>query len=231
MLLLQRKPQQSEIDKQVSLEAKIDSSVNQKIVQFNSFKKVMADRKDLIEQDFASFCLDIENKRTELKNEVALLEDRRKESVKPLDNERNALLEAKNDNLRAVEDLNDKILIIDRKINNLEAIEDSIKISKKELKDDRKSFSKIKTKIEQSVVEHQEEKRLFEIERQEFDNSVYKFRKDLDVKNNKIKEKELALNILLEENKKRSAKLDIREKRIESKQETLKKAFEELNIK
>ncbi len=231
MLLLQKKPQQNEIDKKVSLEARIDSSVSQKIVQFNSFKKVMADRKDLIEQDFVSFCLEIETKRSKLENEVNILEERRKEAVKPLDNERNALLEAKNDNLRAIKELDDKILVLNEKIADLSSLEALLKSERKDLEDDKKTFSKIKNNIKKETDNLLTEKQSFDIERQEFDSLMFNSRKDLDEKVKKVKEKELALNILLEENKKRATELDTREKRIENRQLILKKAMDEFNNK
>jgi chromosome segregation ATPase len=227
MLLLQKKPQQTEIDKKVSLEARLDESVNQKIVQFNSFKKVMADRKDLVEQDFASFCLEIETKRSKLENEVNNLEDRRKEALKPLDNERNAIIEVKNDNLRAISELDDKILVLNNKITNLKLLEAKIKEDRNDLEADKKTFSQTKKRIDQEVNNHLEEKRLFEIERQEFDSKVYFTGKELQTAKDKCEEKEKALNILISENKKRSADLDNREKLLESKQTTLKQAFEE----
>lgn len=228
MQLLQRRPVQTEIDKRVSLESRLDASVNKKITEFNAFKTIMAERRDKIEQDFINFCLETENRRNELANEIATLEARREQALLPIKTEFEELERAKLAQRELLDDINDKIA--EQKEISSRNAKLTHRINKRELQiiKTEQETNQLHNEARGMVAKHiQQEKELTNL-KATLETRFQAAMSDLVAKEEKLKEKEKALNTLISENEANKLKLVKMEKRIESKQAALKAAYEEI---
>ena len=228
MLLLQKKPAQNEVDKRVSLESRLDASVNKKITEFNAFKTIMAERRDKIELEFINFCLETENRRNELVNEISTLELRREQALLPIKTELEELERAKIAQRELLDDINDKIA---------EQKEISSRNAKLTNKINKREQQIIKTEQETENLHHeavklvakhiQQEKELTNL-KATLETRFQAAMLEITAKEEKLKETEKALKTLISENEATKLRLVKMEKRIESKQATLKAAYEEI---
>lgn len=228
MLLLQRKPVQNEIDKRVSLESRLDASVNKKITEFNAFKTIMAERRDKIEQDFIDFCLETETRRNELKNEIGTLELRREQALMPIKTEIEELKRAKMAQRELLDDINDKIAE-QKEISSRNAkLTNKINKRERDIIKMEQETTELHNEARGLVAKHtQKEKELANL-KATLETRFKAAMSDLVTKEEKLKEKEKALNTLISENEANKLKLVKMEKRIESKQAALKSAYEEI---
>lgn len=228
MLLLQKRPVQNEVDKRVSLESRLDASVNKKITEFNAFKTIMAERRDKIEQDFINFCLETENRRNELNNEIGTLELRKEQALLPIKTELDELERAKMAQRELLDEINDKIA--EQKEISSRNAKLTARINKREqqiIKTEQET-EKLHNEARGMVTKHiQQEKELTNL-KATLETRFQAAMLEITAKEEKLKETEKALKTLISENEATKLRLVKMEKRIESKQAALKVAYDEI---
>lgn len=231
MLLLQKKPVQNEIDKKVSIEVKIDKSVNEKIIQFNEFKKSIESKKDLVQKDFEDYCITLEKKRISLINEVTDLEQRKIEAQKPLDDKEAELIHIQNALLEDRQEIDSDKALLQEKYADIARMEVAIEKGKAKLDEMTCKLEDKEREVRESIKLLEKEEQKVIKDRNLFDKLIVDKENDIKARYDDLVAKNSALQVLLEENQQKSVGIELKDKILNNKIESLTYATQELEAK